>query len=90
MTSSKPGKGKERRFCNQLDRDVKAIRCGYPLPCPYHTLVITPTDGEAGLYIPPLMESKITKSRKTMERVISVAKVFDKKKSKPNIEGGRR
>jgi len=40
------------RFCNKLDRDVeqwnrafpgkppKTMKCGYPLPCPWHTVVI--------------------------------------------------
>ena len=29
------------RHCTKPDRDVPAIICGYPLPCPYHTLVMT-------------------------------------------------
>ncbi|VVB55213.1 Uncharacterised protein [uncultured archaeon] len=27
--------------CNQPDRDVPGIICGYPLPCPHHTVTIT-------------------------------------------------
>ena len=30
----------DRRFCNQPDRHEPRIKCGYPLPCPHHTLVI--------------------------------------------------
>ena len=30
---------KDRLYCNQPDRDVPAIECGYPLPCPHHTIV---------------------------------------------------
>lgn len=26
--------------CNRPDRDVPGIECGYPLPCPHHTLVL--------------------------------------------------
>lgn len=26
--------------CQQPDRDVPRIVCGYPLPCPHHTAVI--------------------------------------------------
>ncbi len=33
-------KPKERRTCAQPDRHEPRIRCGYPLPCPYHTLVV--------------------------------------------------
>jgi hypothetical protein len=28
--------------CNQPDRDEPRIKCGYPLPCPHHTVVIDP------------------------------------------------
>lgn len=28
------------RCCNQPDRDVPKLRCGVPLPCPYHTYTI--------------------------------------------------
>ena len=24
------------RFCARPDRDVPKVRCGYPLPCPWH------------------------------------------------------
>jgi hypothetical protein len=29
-------------FCQHPDRDVPKIKCGYPLPCPWHTLIIEP------------------------------------------------
>jgi hypothetical protein len=32
----------ERKFCNKRDHDGFSIECGYPLPCPYHTLIIDP------------------------------------------------
>jgi hypothetical protein len=28
------------RVCDKLDRHEPRIKCGYPLPCPYHTAVI--------------------------------------------------
>ena len=31
---------KDNNQCVQPDRDVPGILCGYPLPCPYHTIVI--------------------------------------------------
>ncbi len=38
-----------RKTCKQPDRDVPALICGYPIPCPHHTLVI---DGER-VRVPP-------------------------------------
>lgn len=26
--------------CRKPDRDAPNLRCGYPLPCPYHTVVL--------------------------------------------------
>jgi hypothetical protein len=26
--------------CRAPDRDVPGIKCGYPLPCPWHTVVV--------------------------------------------------
>lgn len=30
-----------RTHCKQPDRHVPGIECGYPIPCPYHTIIIT-------------------------------------------------
>jgi hypothetical protein len=30
----------EQLFCQQPDRDSPGMKCGYPLPCPFHTAVI--------------------------------------------------
>ena len=27
-------------MCSKPDRDVPSLICGYPLPCPYHTVTI--------------------------------------------------
>ena len=35
----------ERTNCQQPDRDVSGIACGYPLPCPHHTVTIDLKDG---------------------------------------------
>lgn len=29
-----------KQFCDKPDRDVPKLTCGYPIPCPYHTVVI--------------------------------------------------
>ncbi len=33
----------EPTTCQKPDRDVAAIVCGWPLPCPYHSVVIDAT-----------------------------------------------
>lgn len=30
----------DRRFCNKPDHDEPRITCGYPLPCPWHTVIV--------------------------------------------------
>ena len=57
----------EQRFCNKLDRDVeqwnrafphkppKTMKCGYPLPCPWHTVVIE--TGAPRVIIPPTLNT---------------------------------
>jgi len=27
-------------YCKQPDRHVPGMKCGYPLPCPHHTVII--------------------------------------------------
>lgn len=27
-------------ICQKLDRDVPKLICGYPLPCPHHTVMV--------------------------------------------------
>lgn len=58
--------------CNQPDRDVPAIKCGYPLPCPHHTLVIEPAKSE--ITIPK--GRRITAS--ALKRVDQVTRVLSK------------
>ena len=30
----------DRKYCKQPDRHQPKLTCGYPLPCPYHTILI--------------------------------------------------
>jgi len=39
-------------FCRQPDRDVPEVVCGYPLPCPYHTVTIDTTTEPPSIHIP--------------------------------------
>ena len=38
--------------CNQPDRDVPGIKCGYPLPCPHHTAIMEVGEEAAVITIP--------------------------------------
>lgn len=29
-----------RKMCKQPDRDAPGLTCGYPLPCPHHSVVV--------------------------------------------------
>ncbi len=41
-----------KRTCRHPDRDVPKLMCGYPLPCPWHTVVIDTTTTPATITIP--------------------------------------
>lgn len=38
-----PSKKKFKGYCDKPDRDVPKIKCGYPLPCPHHSVVVDTT-----------------------------------------------
>lgn len=58
------------KMCNQPDRDVPKIKCGYPLPCPYHTVVV-----EEG-YVKVPEKAKI--GRRELQKLHEIAKVIKK------------
>lgn len=37
------------RICTKPDRDVPKLMCGYPMPCPHHTVVIHASELENGV-----------------------------------------
>ena len=38
--------------CQKPDRDVPELVCGYPIPCPWHTVIIDTTGEPATITIP--------------------------------------
>ena len=38
--------------CKSPDREFPKLKCGYPLPCPYHTVIIDVSDDPAQIVIP--------------------------------------
>jgi hypothetical protein len=55
--------------CKQPDHDVPGIGCGYPLPCPWHTVIVEtrPTRVLSPRYI----------SRRTRRALASIGDAFD-------------
>lgn len=51
-------------FCDKPDRDSPGTRCGYPMPCPFHTFVI---DEASGIILVP--ECATPDQRKKVRKV---------------------
>ena len=47
----------DRLHCNQPDRDEPRMKCGYPLPCPHHTIVVDIAKGTVA--VPKHMPSEL-------------------------------
>jgi len=43
----------DHTHCNRPDRDFPRMKCGYPLPCPWHTLIIDPVAGTVTIPLHP-------------------------------------
>ena len=39
----------KRLTCQHPDRDCPKLKCGYPMPCPHHTVTLS----QEGITIPP-------------------------------------
>lgn len=59
-------------YCDKPDRDVPKIKCGYPLPCPHHTVIVD-TTGEAVTVTTPI-HSKAEAARGRLLQVGSAIK----------------
>ena len=59
----------ERRNCTQPDRDEPGLVCGYPLPCPWHTIMI---DENGIVHLAPETPAQAA----LIEKIINVAKVL--------------
>ena len=60
----------KRLFCERPDRHEPSIKCGYPLPCPHHTVISVP----GRLRVPKDV------SRKTRRRVKQLHAIIQEKK----------
>ena len=58
-------------YCQHSDRDFKNMKCGYPLPCPYHTVIIDTTRDEVKIKVPQnkSIDSKVYRRLRKIGRV---------------------
>jgi hypothetical protein len=61
----------EHPTCRHPDRDVPKFMCGYPLPCPWHTVIIDASTDPATVTIPVTSDALKSPVR---ERVGAVAR----------------
>ena len=57
------------RYCKRPDRDVPSIECGYPMPCPYHTVIVEQKTGKITYPTEDIDE-------KTKEKIKDIANVL--------------
>lgn len=63
--------------CRHSDRDEPKLMCGYPLPCPYHTVIIHADKDPVTVEIPA--QSDVLKSPRVRGRIGDIARAFEKK-----------
>lgn len=65
---------KNRTHCNQRDHDGFDLVCGYPLPCPWHTVIIHADK------TPPTVEIPTTArgTRRTARKLRKIAQAVTK------------
>ncbi len=51
--------------CDEPDRDVPKIKCGYPIPCPFHTAIMDAEDPNFAEKLRHLARMKRHKARST-------------------------
>ena len=64
--------------CKQKDHDGFDTICGYPIPCPYHTVIMDLTSKPPQLRIPVTAESALSKQDILKEITFLLHKEFKK------------
>jgi len=62
---------KNRLMCCQPDRDAPKMKCGYPLPCPWHTAVIDVSRQPVTVTIPTTARN--ARKRKATKALFEIA-----------------
>lgn len=67
-------------LCNKPDKDFPELICGYPLPCPYHTIIIDPTaDPVPTITIPAtILKAANPKILKILKNIANILKKKEK------------
>ena len=65
----------ERRYCKNPDRNVPEIVCGYPLPCPYHTVIIDMAAKPVPTITIPATNPKVA-DKKILQKLKNIANVL--------------
>ena len=60
--------------CQQSDRDVPELICGYPLPCPYHTVVIDTEANPPTVTIPATFPKAANSN--TLDKLKRIARII--------------
>ena len=61
-------------ICKKPDRDVPELLCGYPLPCPYHTILIDTKPAPPTIIIPATLTRRI--NLKSLNRLKKIANII--------------
>lgn len=61
-------------ICKKPDKDFPEMICGYPLPCPYHTITIDLKPEMPTVTIPATMIKKV--NPKTLNRLKVIARAL--------------
>ena len=62
------------KYCNKPDRDVPEIICGFPIPCPYHTVIIDLKENPPMIKVPATEIKHI--NRKNLNRIKKIANIL--------------
>jgi len=65
-------------ICKKSDRDCPELICGYPLPCPHHTVTIDTTLDPPTIIIPATEIKKIDSN--TLNNLKDIARIIKKGK----------
>lgn len=75
------------KTCKHPDRDVPKLVCGYPLPCPWHTVVVDSTVTPATVTIPVTSDAMMSPAR---ERVGEIATVLSSERGSMVVKRRRK
>ena len=62
-------------MCRQPDRDVPGIVCGYPLPCPWHTVILHADKEPPTMEVPLTVAPDVPKA-KTLKRLKDIGRII--------------